>query len=351
MVHWAKPRPALGGLFGRAAELAALALRIEGADRLVTLTGGPGFGKTRLGEALFEATADRSAWTGGRWFARLSALSPDPVEAVCSTLGLASVPGVPPVERVGAHLASLGRVLLVIDGLEPGLSEARRSLATWLAAAPGLSIVATSREALGLAGEACAVVGPLDDDAALALFTRLSEAASPGASAVSGWGEAVRRLVRRLDGNPLALECAAARMTVLSPQALLARLDDRLGALGAPTGPGSERRGLRDALDEAWHALSPAEQRGLARLSVFDGPASLEAIEHVLVAGDPPGTDPPPLECLERLTRKSLVALRAASPPALGRRFFLYETVRGYAADWLRREPGEAREAEAGLAS
>lgn len=185
MVHWDKPRPALSGLFGRAAELAALALCIEGADRLVTLTGGPGSGKTRLGEALFEATADPSAWTGGRWFARLSALSLDPVEAVCSSLGLASVPGVPPVERVGAHLASLGRVLLVIDGLEHGLSEARRSLATWLAAAPGLSIVATSREALGLPGEACAVVGPLDDDAALALFTRLSVA--------SGWGEAARR--------------------------------------------------------------------------------------------------------------------------------------------------------------
>ena len=289
-------------LVGRDQETAAVADLVLGEGvRLVTLTGPGGVGKSRLAVAV----ADRlgSGFGDGVRFVELASVtSADLVPAaIAAGLGLSTSGG-----RLLTDVVSyLGpkRVLLVLDNFEQ-VTRAAPLVADLLGAAPGLVVLVTSRTVLRLSGEhefpvpplpvPPAGAGPDEGDArqyaSVRLFVERAHAAAPGFELTSGNAAAVTEICRRLDGLPLAIELAAARVRLLPPAALLARLDDRMGVLtgGARDLP-ERQRTLKNTLDWSYGLLSPGEQALFARLGVFAGTFGLPAAEAVgnAVPADP----------------------------------------------------------------
>jgi predicted ATPase/tRNA A-37 threonylcarbamoyl transferase component Bud32 len=327
---------------GRRDTLALLRERLV-AGALVTVTGMGGTGKTRL--ALQYARDDRRDRPGGTWFCDLSEARD--VEGVVQAVGRAlRVPlGTPePVERLGHALAARGRCLLVLDNFEVVTAHAPQTLGRWLELAPEATFLVTSREVLGLRGEEVVPLEPLPVEDAAALFVQRASAALPGFEPSAEDLAAIEALAGMLDGLPLAIELAAARIRVLGPEQLLARMSDRFRVLaarqGSPSGSTAARhQTLRGTIDWSWELLSPRDRTALARLSVFEGPFDLDAAEAVL-APDPDDPDPPwTIDLLQGLVDRSLVR-------TLGRgRFTLLFSVREYARERLVAAGGE-REAE-----
>jgi predicted ATPase/DNA-binding SARP family transcriptional activator len=303
----ASPAP----LLGRRDELDELATVLRGGDRLVTLTGPGGIGKTRLALEAVGSFDDRAVFVPLDAIEDASLVS----AAVANALGL-DVAGGSPEQAVAASLRSTPATLL-LDNFEQVL-EAATFVATCLAASPDVRVVVTSRFLLRLAGEREFAVPPLD--AAVELF--VARSAGP-----VGDLDAVRQICERLDGIPLAIELAAARTSLLSPRALLERLDSRLALLtGGTRDAPARQRTMRDTIDWSYRLLDPPEQRLLARLAVFHGGATLTAIEEVC------GEGIEVLDVLASLVEKSLVRRREAGEEP---RFAMLETVREYAADQL----------------
>jgi len=303
-------------LIGRERELGEL-IELQRADevRLVTLTGPGGVGKTRLATAA--ATAAAASFAGHAYFADLGAIR-DPGGVLAALGEPFELREEGPRTLRDALVARLrGRqVLLVVDNFEQ-VQAAAPVVADLLAAVRGLTVVVTSRVRLRLSGEHEYAVQPLAGDDAVALF-------GARARAVRGNVEidatAAARLCDRLDGLPLAIELAAARTRLLSPEALLERLDRRLDSLGegARDLPARQRR-LRATLDWSHELLSADEQAAFARLAVFVGGCSVESAEAVTGAA---------LETLEALVDSSLVFER-------GGRLEMLATMREYAAERL----------------
>jgi predicted ATPase/DNA-binding SARP family transcriptional activator len=384
------PAP-LTALVGRERALPAVARRLAGA-RLVTLTGPGGGGKTRLALAVaarLEAARDAGAEgdgcagrpaghpAGGRypdgvWLAELAALA-DPglvPQAVAAAVGVPEAAGRAPTETLCQALRAR-RLLLVLDNCEHLRGACAALAAALLGACPGVQILATSREPLGLPGEATWWVPPLAwpagpagealDPAALPptealleygavrLFVERARDVWPAFALTAANAPAVVRICARLDGLPLALELAARQAAVLPPAALAARLDARLRLLtGGGPAAHPRQRTLAATLDWSHALLGGAERTLLRRLAVFAGGFTLEAAEAVCPAG-PGGLcqgGPLPaagvLEALRRLVDQSLVVADAA-PGAAAARYRLLETVRQYAAEKL----AEAGAAEA----
>ncbi|HWB71324.1 MAG TPA: BTAD domain-containing putative transcriptional regulator [Egibacteraceae bacterium] len=347
----ATPAPALSPARSRIAHLprplSAFVGRVDALDevgallateRLVTLTGPGGVGKTRLAAA----AADRAqaAFPDGGAFVALAGVGdPDLVlVTVARALAVPEEASRPPVEQLGRHLAQR-RFLLVLDNLEH-LLPAAGDLAQLLAACPDLTVLATSRTPLGLAGERRYPVPALElpdrrdwadahmlsANEAVALFSDRARAVRPDFALTDRNAAAVAELCARLDGLPLAIELAAARSNVLTPRALLARLEPGLSLL--TRGPGDQparHHTLRAAFDWSHDLLDPATQRLFRRLGVFVDGADLHAVEAVCAEGDA-GTAL--LDALGALIDASLV-LR---DPGDGEpRFRMLETVRAYA--------------------
>jgi predicted ATPase len=335
-------------LVGREQEIAAVEalLRSEGV-RLVTLTGPGGSGKTRL--AVEAAGRLRPGFTDGVRFIELASVpSADLVPgAIAAGLGLNTSGG-----RLRADLVSYlrRRLLLVLDNFEQ-VTDAAPLLAGLLAAAPALKILVTSRSMLRLSGEHEFPVPPLpvppagaarDAEAAgqyasVRLFTERAQAVVPGFRLTGQNAGAVAEICRRLDGLPLAIELAAARVRLLPPQALLARLGDPMGVLtGGPRDLPERQRTLRNTLDWSFALLSPAEQALFARLGVFAGTFGLAAAEAVWGDAGPPGQANPPGPVIDTLT--SLVDSSLVQPQTCGDepRFGLLEIIREYALARLR---------------
>jgi non-specific serine/threonine protein kinase len=314
------PRP-LTPLVGREGELGEITSRVR-ASRLITLTGTGGIGKSRL--ALQVASDLAGDFAGGAWFVELAPLSdPDLVVAtVASVLGVHDAPGRPPLDALVASLRSR-RVFLVLDNCEHVLDAASRLADRLLQACPGLTILATSRQSLGLTGEVAWRVPSLNAEEAVALFhVRAGQKDDPAT---------VAQICQRLDGIPLAIELAAARTRVLSVAQIAARLDDRFRLLTDGSRAALPRhRTLKAAVDWGYQLLHDEEQALLRRLSVFAGGFTLEAAEAVA------GRDV--LDPLANLVDKSLVVFAG--------RYRLLETVRQYAAERLA-ERGETDEARA----
>jgi non-specific serine/threonine protein kinase len=366
----------LTSFVGRERELAALAALLGGEPhpegsrpRLVTLTGPGGVGKTRLalraaGEALDATGAGGGPFPDGAWLVELAPLA-DPAlapSAVARALGIREAVGRPPVEALGDHLWDK-RLLLVVDNCEHLLPGVAPLVAALLGASPGLTVLATSRESLRLAGEHRFEVPPLrlpdpvdptrppapealSRSEAVALFVARATAVAPDFAVTGEDAPAVAELCRRLDGLPLALELAAARVRVLPPPALLARLDRRLAVLtaGRRDAPARQQT-LRATLDWSHALLAPQEQDLFARLAAFAGGCTLEAAETVCGPGlDPPGGV---LDGLGSLVAKSLLRQEAGS--AGEPRFGMLETVREYALERLEQRGGgdAARQAHA----
>ncbi len=316
--------------------------------RLLTLTGPGGTGKTRLSLVLAADCADR--YPDGAWFVPLAAVrDPELVpSSIAGALGLLSA-SQPPLERVREHLRDR-RLLLVLDNLEQVLDGAL-IIAELLREAPGITVLATSRAPLRIAGEQEFPVPPLsvpldgagNPDAVTGseagrLFEERARAVRPGFAVDAANAGDVAEIVRRVDGLPLAIELAAARVRLLPPRALARRLDDRLNLLeGSARDLPDRQRTLRGAIDWSHDLLGPAERRLFARLSAFAGGGRLELAEEVCALPEDrvedEGRPPDVLETLERLAEQSLVRIE---PDAHGDvRFTMLETIREYAAERL----------------
>jgi predicted ATPase/DNA-binding SARP family transcriptional activator/Tfp pilus assembly protein PilF len=333
---------------GREQEIADVARVLSGA-RLLTLTGAAGCGKTRL--ALRVAADLVAAYPDGVWFVDLTPVA-DPAlvaRSVASVLGVREAPGQALVESLTAALRQR-QLLLVLDNCEH-LAEACGDLAAaLLVACPGVRLLATSRQALKVPGELLWGVPPLalpnggaslSPEALLAydairLFVERAVAVQPAFRLGARNAAAVVEICRRLDGLPLAIELAAARMKVLTPQQIAARLDDRFRLLaGAGRTATTRHRTLEAALAWSHDLLSQQERCLLRRLSVFSGGWTLEAAEAVC-AGEGIATGEV-LDLLAELVDKSLVLVETQGGEA---RYRMLETVREYGQARLR-EAGE----------
>ncbi|WFB09868.1 NB-ARC domain-containing protein [Streptomyces sp. LX-29] len=293
-------RARLTSFVGREVDLAALRADLT-TDRLVTLTGPGGSGKTRLAQEAAEAVA--GDWPDGVWLAELAPVEdPDTVaEAVLTTLGgretvirgtaveelrAAADPGArDPLARLAEHCAQR-RLLLVLDNCEHVIDAAARLAEALLTRCPGVTVLATSREPLAVPGESVRPVEPLTDATALRLLQDRGASARPGFRTDED-PEASAEICRRLDGLPLAIELAAARLRLLTPRQLADRLDDRFRLLTSGSRTVLPRQQtLRAVVDWSWELLDERERTVLRRLSVFAGGCDLPAAE--AVCADPP---------------------------------------------------------------
>ncbi|MGQ0468102.1 MAG: ATP-binding protein [Sporichthyaceae bacterium] len=342
------PAPATAFL-GRAAELAEV-VDLLGRTRLLTLAGPGGAGKTRLAVACAESVA--ASRPDGVCFVELAPVT-DPVmvaAAVVAALGLdvAAPPG--PLLEQQLHVGlSDRRLLLVLDNCEHLVEAVAAFVATLLRRCPHVRVLATSREVLGVAGETAWPIPPLGlppesvaapdalgEFGAVALFCERARAAQPSFRLDETNAAAVARICWRLDGIPLAIELAAARLRVLSARQIADRLDDRFALLrGNAPGVETRHRTLRAAMDWSDELLAEPERIVLRRLAVFGSTFDLAAAE--AVAGRPETHPCDVLDLVSRLVDKSLVAVAPSGETA---RYRLLETVREYYLERLA-ESGE----------
>ncbi|MFC1407727.1 regulator [Streptacidiphilus sp. N1-12] len=342
---------------GRSTELAE-AQRLLSSARLVTVVGPGGVGKSRLG--LRAAALAATGPNDGAWVVECSLVS-DPAllgHAVTEALRLTDGTARPPVEVLVEQLRER-ELLLVLDGFEHLVDAAATLVAQLLAAVPGLRVLATGRQPLGVPGEHLLQVPPLPADSpeaqAVQLFVQRAAAVLPGFRLTPANAEAVAALCRRLDGIPLALELAAGRLRVLSVEQITERLDDRFRILtgGARTAL-PRHQTMRTAVGWSHELCTPAERLLWARISVFAGGFDLDAAEYVCSGDGLPADDV--LDLLSELVAKSIVIRDvlpddgAGDEADAGRggeqggvRYRLLDTLREYGARWLREAADEQR--------
>ncbi|MEU8435155.1 BTAD domain-containing putative transcriptional regulator [Streptomyces sp. NPDC029216] len=355
------PAPAPGNLRARLTTFVGREedIRVIGGDlsraRLVTLLGPGGAGKTRLSQEAAEAHP-AGDWPDGVWLVELAPVDDpeDVAEAALAALGaretklrgaaaeelrvLTDRTGDNPLDRLAEHCARR-RLLLLLDNCEHVIGAAAELAERILTQCPGVRILATSREPLGVPGEFLRPVEPLPDPVALRLLDDRGSAARPGFR-VADDPEAAAEICRRLDGLPLAIELAAARLRLLTPRQIADRLDDRFRLLtGGARTVLPRQQTLRAVVDWSWDLLDEPERAVLRRLSVFAGGCDLEAAE--AVCGDGSALDV--ADVMAALVDKSLVV--AAPGPAGDMRYRLLETVGEYAAERLA-DAGAGRDRE-----
>ena len=323
------PRTSLVGREQQVAEATALLLRED--VRLLSLTGPGGAGKTRLGVAVAASMADR--FTAGVQFVSLSAITnPELVPtALADALKIKQIANRSVPQLIGDQLQNSGPFLLLLDNFEQVLPAAT-VVAETLEACPSLKILVTSRSSLRIYGEQEFPVTPLAQNSAVELFVQRATAVWPDFAITQENTAVVQEICLRLDGLPLAIELAAARIKVLSPSAILDRLQSRLqlltgGALDLP----ERQQTLRKTIDWSHGLLNEAEQKLFRRFAAFVGGCTLEAAEAVCNTRRDLGIDL--FDRLSSLMDKNLVQRldRAQSEP----RFAMLETIREYAFERL----------------
>ena len=338
----------MSSFIGREDVIREVQSALEGA-RLLTLTGPGGTGKTRL--ALETGHRLLPTFPDGVWFVDLSPVT-DPsvvLTEIAVALDLVRDPGASVFECLEAHLRDR-TILLILDNFEQVL-DAAMPLEHLLSHAPGLKVIVTSRSVLSIYGEREYAVPPLrlpqdtgatapaalSESEAVSLFVERARAVRPDFELTEANAAAVAEICSRLDGLPLAIELAAVRVNVLTPQAILPRLDERLSLLtSGPRSLPERQRTLRGAIDWSYQLLEEPERRLFGRLAMFSGGGPLESIE-AICDGD---LGAPILDLLGALVDDSL--LRRTETPDGEVRFQMLETIREYATERLEAEPDAA---------
>jgi predicted ATPase len=350
-------------LIGRSRDLATLAGLLE-RERLVTILGPPGMGKTRLAERHLEIQRSRTDVALAVFCDLTEATG---IDDICRFVARAlDVPigngdGGVIVEQLGRIMASRGAVLLVLDNFEQVVAGAAATVGAWLRQAPEARILVTSRERLNLKTEALFDLGPLSlpgDDgdakasAAVQLFVERAQAASHDYVLTDFELPTVAAIVRGFEGIPLAIELASARMRVLTSAEILGSLSLDVSAGNAADAP-ARHASLRHAIAWSWGSLQPWEQAALGQCTVFQGGFSVSAAQAVIDVSAYPGA-PAPVDVLESLRNKSLL-LRHDLPEEPARaRFRLYVSIQEFGREKLVESGGvdgaEARHARHFLA-
>jgi predicted ATPase/class 3 adenylate cyclase len=338
----------LTSFIGREREIVGIKRLIQ-QERLVTLVGAGGSGKTRLA---IQASAEiLDQFPHGAWFVDLAPLS-DPsflAQSVAAVLSLHEEAGIPILAVLSNYLSSRS-LLLILDNCEHMIEACARLAGSLLQASPGLKIMATSREPLGIAGESLLPVPTLSlpiehldsirlnrrlsvirNSEAVNLFVERAEHTNPAFRMTEANAIIIAQICRRLDGIPLAIELAAARTRVLHVEQILARLDDRFHLLTAGSRTALPRQQTLHALvDWSYDLLSETERRLFSRLSIFSGGWTLEAAE--AICSDPGIDRSDILDTLASLVDKSLVISETTVEST---RFRMLETIRQYALEQL----------------
>jgi predicted ATPase/DNA-binding SARP family transcriptional activator len=346
-------RAPLTSFVGRADDVTELTRLLSNGTRLVTMVGPGGAGKTRLatetGRTLIDQTGD------GIWFVELAPLgdAADVAPTLLTALGASEyvdnlqttmTPKHLPTRRAATErlveVIADRRMLLVLDNCEHLVQEVATLVDSLLAACPRLRVLTTSREPLSIPGEHLHQVGPLglppedsDNDGypSVQLFVDRARAVRPDFAITENNRQAIAEICRRLDGMPLAIELAAARLRALTPQGIVERLTDRFRLLTSGSRTALPRhQTLRAVVEWSWDLLDPDEQAVARRLSLFSGGATLEAAERVCSG---PGLPPEAvLGVLASLVDKSLVEAAADDRSV---RYRMLETVKAYGAERL----------------
>lgn len=317
---------------GRRAELQELARRLRD-SRLVSVVGVGGSGKTRLVRHF--AASWRGDWPAGVCFCDLSEARS--LEGICFAVASAFEVALgrgDPVDQLGHAINGRGRCLVVVDNFEQVTQHGPATIGRWFDAAVEAEFIVTSRAPLHLAGEQIFPIEPLGlNGEAVELFVTRAQTQHPGFALSGTNAAAVQEIVRLLDGLPLAIELAAARMAVLSPSQLVDRLRDRFRVLAGGGTMDSRQATLKAAIDWSWNLLAPWEQAALAQCSVFQGGFDLAAAEAVLDLARW-SQAPPAIDVVQALLDKSLLRRWSAG----GRvdidepYFSMYLTIHDYAS-------------------
>ena len=314
----------LTSFIGREKEIAEINSALESA-RLVTLTGSGGTGKTRLSQEVGAQLLTN--FQHGVWLVELAPLSDESqiIPALAQVFGLQELPFNPLAKLMEDYLRDK-KLLLILDNCEHLITASARLANHLLHRCAGLKILASSREALGIAGEIAYHTPSLGDSESIQLFVERAHAASSNFKLSDANRLAVAQICHRLDGIPLAIELAAARTKLLSAEQIASRLDDMFHLLvGGSRTALPRQQTLRALIDWSYDLLSDEEKRLLQFASVFVGGWTLEALEFV---ADEPNT----LELLEQLVNKSLVVTEEHEGEM---RYFMLETIRQYGREKL----------------
>lgn len=340
----------LTSFIGREKEIGEIKNLLEAA-RLLTLTGAGGIGKTRLAQKI--AAESIEELTGGAWFVELAALNDSSLiaGAAANALGVSKESNRPIVETLREFLRDKN-ALLVFDNCEHLIVSCARLISDLLEHCPHLRVLATSREALDAEGEivwrvsalslpeevsTAANLENLRECEAVRLFVERAKLNNPNFALTASNALAIAQICRRLDGIPLALELAAARARIVSPETIAARLDDGLQILtGGGRNAAPRHQTLRAAIDWSYRLLSENEKTAWRNFSVFAGGFTLDAAEFICESK----AENSVLDLLTGLTDKSIVTIAGSAENDLEIRYSLLETLRQYAAEKLR-ETGE----------
>jgi predicted ATPase len=333
----------LAPIIGREREIQEV-LTLLANGRTITLTGPGGTGKTRL--ALEVGRRIGPSYDGGAWFLDLSSTHAAELvlPGIAALLDVDVPPDGSPVEAIARVLVDTP-ALLILDNLEQIL-DAAADLAALQAAAPDLTLLMTSRAPLQLPREwvyavpqlvlpdlqALATPSALLENPAVRLFVTRAQQAKPDFQLIDGNARAVAEICHRLDGLPLAIEIAAARVRLLPPAAMLTRLGSRLNLLTRGSAANARQQTLRDTIGWSYNLLEPEQQWAFRSFAVFEGGASVGAAESVLSSLNAEASEPP-LDLLEHLVDQSLLVIGTTDDGEP--RLRMLETVREYASEQL----------------
>jgi predicted ATPase len=334
--------PSDPGLFlGRDRLLAAIDRYFQKGRKVVTLKGPGGIGKTRLALRYGGLHVHEYGDGGGVWFCDLAGARS--IDGVCHAVARAlSIPltarSLKGTQQLAAALASRGRCLLILDNFEQVEQYAEYTAALWARKAPRLRILVTSRHRLGVPGEAIVEVTPLDSDEAVALFEARAADLRPDLDLDEAARETIHDVVERVECMPLAVELAAAWLSVLTIEGVAQRLEGGhrgLDGAEASAEVHPRHRSLAQVMESSWELLSPWEREALASCSVFRGGFTAELAQQVVDLSRYRHA-PAPLTVLKRLRDTSLVATVESSLQPGMIRWTLYESVQEFAAEKLR---------------